>query len=76
MLRRLSWQHQKRALLHVVLKQCLCLEVDKAAVCLPLTVQVSLGGMARTLSPVWMKPASIFPVTQNPDPWSENSEAA
>ncbi len=44
--------------------------------CLPLTVQVSFGGMARTLSPVWTKPASIFPLTQNPDPWSENSEAA
>lgn len=38
--------------------------------CVPLTVQVSLGGMARILSPVWMKPASIFPVTQKPEPWS------
>lgn len=39
---------------------------------LPFTVQVSLGGMASTRSPVWMKPASIFPVTQKPEPWSES----
>lgn len=48
-----------------------CMFSRKLNLLSPLILAISFAGRTRTLSPSWMCPDSIRPVTLNPDPWAE-----